>query len=357
MLSSAAPNRPRYADDIVRVLALPPGAQMQFRYDRKWVAPSILEQIPREQLAGVVILLCFLAGDGAAHPFEIIPIRFARLIRAELVGTSCLFIFEAGGFARGLDDAAVRSAIDSTNRPKLPGPSKASQALFAFDCDLRTPLPPGTPSLAAFENVVARVTKSQPFSSPETVFFTVFRMSRLGKFSWFGSWPRTKFPSRAQMGTYVLSGGKRYECEVYCLRPNESAQGEAAAKLKLSIASEDDQLTFISATHGEVDSKYDVKRFVFRSDAGIFDRLTGIRFFLTNETDGTTRREIALPILLRRNVLLGEIKFLLVGAATAITGLLAASAAGKLTPLIGTLIAIGGFLAGIAAVFPSVKKP
>jgi hypothetical protein len=218
-------------------------------------------------------------------------------------------------------------------------------------------IPPQALDLAAFEDAVSRVSKFQPFYMPQTVFFTVFRMSRIGKFSWFGSWPRTKSPGGAYMGTYVLAGGKLYECDVYCLRPNEAPTGQTPARIKLSITAEDDQLTFVSATHGDIDSKYDVKRFVFRSDPGIFDRLTGIQIFLTNETEGTTHREIALPILLRRTVLLREVKFLLVGAATAITGMLAAKAAGKLDSVTGTLLLIGGMLAGIAAVFPTVKKP
>jgi hypothetical protein len=357
LLSSAAPNRPRYADDIVRVLALPPGAQMQFRYDRRWVAPSVIAQIPREQLADEPILICFLAADSGPHGFEILPIRFARLIRAELVGTSCLLIFEARDFVDEIDDSAVRAAVSTSIRAKLPGPSPASDALFAFECTLPTPPPPGGMNLGAFENSVTRLSKFQPFSTAETMFFTVIRLHRLGKFSWFGSWPRTKSPNGADMGTYVVAGGKRYEFEIYCLRPNEPPAGGQPPKLRLTIDSEDDQLTFVSATHGEVDSKYDVKRFVFRSDPGVFDRLTGIRVSITNVNDGTTQREIALPILLRRNVLLGEVKFLLVGLATAITGLLAATAANKLTPGTATLIGIGGFLAGVAAVFPSVKKP
>lgn len=355
-LSSAPPNRPRYADDIVRVLALPIGGQMQFRYARNWIAASVVGRIPGEQLADERILICFLAGDGKSRKFEIVPIRFARLIRAELVGTSCVFVFEAGPFVSELDDADVRAAVDSATRSKLPGLSSASAALFAFECGLQAPYFERTPNLQAFESAVSRVSAHPPFSAPDTIFFTLFRLSLLRRFSWFGTWPKPRLPSRLNMGSYILPSGRRYECEVYCLRPNDPPAGAAPSKSELSAEAEDDELTFVSATQRDLDSKYDVKRFVCRSDYAVLDRLTGFRLFITAE-DGTTHRDVALPVVLRRSFLLRELKFLLVVGVTWVSAMIAAKAAGKLDWASGALLFAVAFFAGVTAIFPSVKKP
>lgn len=330
---------------------------MQFRYARNWVAAEIVERIRGERLANRSVLVCFLAGNGAAQPFEIVPIRYGRLIRAELLGTSCLFIFEAGDFVTGLNDALVRAAVDAAIVPRLPGASPANQALFAFRCTLPCPMPWIGMNLRDFEDAVSRVAAFPPFNSPDTVFFTLFRMSGLRKFSWFGTWPRPRWPSRLHMGSYVLPSGGRYECEVYCLRPTDPAAGAVGARLKLTVEADDEQLTFVSATHGEVDSRYDVKRFLCRSDVGILDRLTGFRLLITNETDNTTTRDVSLPVVLRRSFLLGPVKGVLITLATATTGMLAANAAGKLDTKTAILLVAVGLFAGIASVFPSVKKP
>lgn len=331
---------------------------MQFRYARNWVAPSIVDRIPRERLADRPVLVCFLAGNGsAAQPYQIVPIRYARLIRAELVGTSCLFIFEAGDFANDLNDADVRAAVDSSTVSRLPGVTGANQAFFVFRCTLPCPMPWRGMNLGAFESTVSRVAAFPPFTGPDTVFFTLFRLSRLRKFSWFGTWPHPRWPSRLNMGSYVLPSGKRYECEVYCLKPNDPPAGVQPGRLKLSVEADDDQLKFVSATHGDIDSKYDVKRFLCQSDVGILDRLTGFRLFITDQTNNTTYRDLSLPVVLRRSFILGPVKGLLITAAVAGTAMLAANAAGKLDLKTAALLFVLGVFAGITSVFPSVKKP
>jgi hypothetical protein len=355
LLSSAA--RPRYADDIVRVLALPTGAQMHFRYNRSWVEPSLYARIPREQLAGEAILVCFLAGDGKANPYTIVPVRYARLIRGEQVGSSCVFIFEAGAFVADLEDAAVRAATHATVRPKLPNPAPASAALFAFEAVLPVPCVERPAKLSAFEQTVDRVVKHAPFSSEDTAFFTVFRLSEIRGRSWYGTWPQ---PERLSAGAYRLSGGKRYECEVYCLRPNDPPTAKKATKLALAVGSEDEPITFASIKRGDIDSKYDVKRFVFFSEPTALSRVAGFRVFLAkgDEADSEVSRDVSVQVVLGGSLLLGPIRALLIGIGTAGPAMVAANAAGKLNDLQTVLImALLGMMAGVAAIFPTLRKP
>src|SRR5688572_18618268 len=101
-LSSSA--RPRYADDIIRMLSLPIGAQMQFRYSANWLATDVRDQVPRGLLAGEYALVCFVADDKASKPYEMVPVRFVRIIRAEQVGTSYILTLAADAFASGVTD-------------------------------------------------------------------------------------------------------------------------------------------------------------------------------------------------------------------------------------------------------------
>ncbi|MER9452049.1 hypothetical protein [Mesorhizobium sp. M0254] len=70
-LSSSS--RARYADDIIRMLALPCGGQMQFRYDGKWLADDVRNRVPYEQLADEYALVCFVAGSGDPVPYDLRP--------------------------------------------------------------------------------------------------------------------------------------------------------------------------------------------------------------------------------------------------------------------------------------------
>ena len=132
-LSSSA--RPRYADDIIRMLALPIGAQMQFRYNANWLAADVRDQVPGSRLAGEYALVCYVAAETAAVPFEMVPVRFARIIRAEQVGTSYILTLAADRFASGVTDAAIRATVAPADRAKFPSTAKASDELYAFTAD------------------------------------------------------------------------------------------------------------------------------------------------------------------------------------------------------------------------------
>src|ERR1044071_9169948 len=98
-LSSAA--RPEYARDILRVLAMPAGAQLQFRYERSLIAAGIdqkLETNP-EELRGKECLICFIDQSDRAKEPEVIPCRLASLESARLHGTTSSLTFVLGEFA------------------------------------------------------------------------------------------------------------------------------------------------------------------------------------------------------------------------------------------------------------------
>ena len=351
LLSSAS--RTRYSDDIIRILALPRGGQMQFRYANSWLSGDVRRQVPRTMLAGSYALVCYLADGAAAVSHEIVPVRLVRIIRAEQVGSSYIFTIEAQDFVSGLDDAAIRSAASDADRAQLSGPATGSGTLFAFTADLDH-RPHRDAGLVAFEATALALSAHAPFNRPETAFYTVLRVVRLSAKSWFNSWPR---PSAIAQGAFDLASGQRYECEVYCLRHYTPSADTPLPHLSLGVAATESTLDFASATRSPIDSKYDVKRFVFAAAPDVLRRVSGFNLFLTSDpTSEQGAQDITLPLIFRGSILIAALRALLIGIATAGPSMIAVNAAGKLNPDVATVVIALGVLAGAAAIFPSIRK-
>ena len=357
-LSSSA--RPRYADDIVRMLALPHGGQMQFRYSANWLADDVRARVPGEMLADEYALVCFVADGAAAIPYELVPVRFARIIRAEQVGTSYILTLAADAFAAGVTDASLRAAMTAADKARLPSAAKVANELYAINADF-TPQPHKRRSFDAFEATATALGRHSSFATEQTAFFTVRQISKVSGRSWFGTWAS---PNGIDQGAFSLKTGKRYECEVYCLRLFENppdAQGNKPPLKELALVAEanDDSIQFASARRSVIDSRYDVKRYVFAAEPEVLQRVSGFRLFLAAGGDGDerARQDISLQMVFGGSLVMAVVRAVFIGAATAGPGMIAANASGKLTPGAAILMISLGALAGIAAIFPSFRKP
>ena len=357
-LSSSS--RPRYADDIIRMLALPHGGQMQFRYSANWLADDVRSRVPGAQLADESALICFVADGTAANPYELVPVRFARIIRAEQVGTSYILTLAADAFATNLSDAALRAAMTTTDRIRLPNSAPAADELYGFSADF-DPRPHKRRSFDAFETTARTLSDHASFATEQTAFFSVRNVSEISGRSWFGTWAA---PSRIDQGAFVLRTGKRYECQVYCLRLFENQPDPHGAKpppkeLALVAEANDDSLQFASAKSSVIDSRYDVKRYVFAAEPEVLRRVSGLRLFLfaEDDADGQVRQDISLQMVFGGSLVMAALRALFIGAAAAGPGMIAANASGKLTSGTAIVMIALGSLAGIAAIFPSFRKP
>jgi len=366
--------RPRYSDDIIRILALPRGGQLQLRYGAPLLTAEVQGRVPREQLAGEAALVCFVADANAPTPFALVPVRFVTIIRAEKVGTSYIFTVAADAFVTALTDAKIRAAASSIDQQRLPAPPGASPTageIFAFS---------GTQawrehkslSLDTFEAAAERLAAHTTFNAPRSAFFTVVRVSEVRARSWFGTWPQ---PRKLNQGAFDLRAGKRYECEVYCLRLYEPPKAvpikpnpgfvfttiaSTSPKPSLGAEANDSWVQFGSAKRSIIDSRYDVKRFLFEAEPDVIRRVSGIRLFLTEGLDESStdyRQDITLPLIFRGSIFWAIIRAILIGIATAGPSMIAINAAGKLNAgAVAAVIALGA-LAGAAAIFPTIRKP
>lgn len=351
--------RPRYSDDIVRLLALPRGGQLQLRYGAPLLAADVKARVSREQLAGEAALVCFVAADNAPVPFALVPVRFVTIIRAEKVGSSYIFTVAADAFVSGLTDADVRAIATPTDRQHLPAPpdrSPTAGAMFAFSGTLAWR---GHKSLSldAFEATANRLAVHSAFNAANSSFFTVVRISEVRASSWFGTWPK---PLKVYMGAFKLKSGKRYECEVYCIDLYKEAQAVSIKKPSLGAEANDNWVQFGSSKRDIIDSRYDVKRFVFETEPNVIRRVSGIRLFLTEGLDESStdyRKDITLPLIFHGSIFWASVRVLLIGIATAGPSLIAIDAAGKLDGVTGIAVLALSALAGVAAIFPSVRKP
>ncbi|MER8505258.1 hypothetical protein [Mesorhizobium sp. M0618] len=357
-LSSSA--RARYADDIIRMLALPRGGQMQFRYDGKWLAGDVRSRVPREQLADEYALVCFVAGSSDPIPYELIPIRIARVIRAESVGTSYIFTLAADAYVSEATTGELRAAISPACRERLPSAAQGPSEIYCFSLDFEL-RPHQRLTFEAFEETAKQLSRHKSFAAEQSAFFAVRQISKISGRSWFGTWPRS---SAVEQGAFRVSTGKRYECEVYCLRLFEhpiDADGARSTPKELALVAEanDDSIQFASAKRSVIDSRYDLKRYVFAAEPEVMRRVSGIRLFLSAEGDGEdrVRQDISLQMIFGGSLVLASIRAVAIGIATAGPGMIAANAAGKLSSGAAVLMIALGALAGISAIFPSFRKP
>src|SRR5262245_6449097 len=91
LLSSAA--RPRYREDILRCLAAPVGATVQFRYQKKWIA----EHSPNS-LSGKEGLDCFV-GDAETGYQPLTPVRHVTIEHASAHCTTVSLSLKMDDFA------------------------------------------------------------------------------------------------------------------------------------------------------------------------------------------------------------------------------------------------------------------
>jgi len=342
------------------MLALPHGGQMQFRYSANWLADDVRARVPGAQLADEYALICFVADGMAANPYKLVPVRFARIIRAEQVGTSYILTLAADAFASNVADAALRAAMTAADRARLPSAAKAANELYGISTNF-DPRPHKCRTFAAFETTATELSGHASFATEQTAFFSVRQISKVSGRSWFGTWAA---PSSIELGAFSLRTGKRYECEVYCLRLFENhpdAKGVKLPSKELALVAEanDDSLQFASAKRSVIDSRYDVKRYVFAAEPEVMRRVSGFRLFLSAEGDSEerARQDISLQMVFGGSLVMAIIRVFFIGAATASPGMIAANASGKLNSGTAILMIALGALAGIAAIFPSFRKP
>ncbi len=91
--------RALYAQDVSNVAALPAGARCRFRYRRLWVGARARAAWESERLVGSDAVIVFsFQHDARIHPPAFIPVRVARVVGSEILGSFFVVDFEVGDY-------------------------------------------------------------------------------------------------------------------------------------------------------------------------------------------------------------------------------------------------------------------
>ena len=91
--------RPRYKNDVLRVLALPHGAAYQFRYESKYI-PAEIRHFLIDHLAGKPAVISFRSQPSGTGEEAIVPVRLATFIRAEQFADFFILHYQVGGYPK-----------------------------------------------------------------------------------------------------------------------------------------------------------------------------------------------------------------------------------------------------------------
>ncbi|MBC9032678.1 hypothetical protein IAG41_09765 [Sphingomonas sp. JC676] len=358
LISSSA--QQRYADDIIRALAHPAGTSFQFRYDKKYV-DGLLSQ---RSLAGEPVLICYLSVDAAAKTARLIPCRFATVVKVEIVGSSWIFTLNAGSFVAALDDAAIRAGLQQGERDQIPafdaqgnGPSGKFALSVGAEFHRNSQYAPGTKAMAAFEATATALSADPRFAPGKGLsFFTVFALNTTDR--WWWSRRKGSIEILPADGRYSLWLGWRYWLELYSYSPAGGAP--LAYPSKLACESSDPAVRFTASASHTLDSRYDLNRSHFTSTPAQMSVPAGVRISLkipdqAKPSDVVDRCDITLEARFRGALgwTIARIGFIAVGAAA--PAAIAALKADQFTWPLFAMMIVGGAIAAVGTLFPTLK--
>lgn len=356
LLSSGASRR--YRDDIIRVLALPEGADLQFRYDRRYIDEALAQQIGTGQLKHENAIVLYLWSDKENLRTETVPCRFVTVVGTEFSGSTCIIRLRVGSFVAGLDDAKLRSALSPEEISFLPhwetssgtAPKLVGKFFFAIQSALQQHV---TDDLSSFETVAAALGRYSDFAAAQsTVFYTVRRLVKFCNMSIGSSAPHDILHTAD--GSYKLSSGERYELEVYCFFPPSAKERTAT----LHISSDVEAVKFPLGKDRAINSRYDLKRFPFTVEQRTVSLSAGLRLYLTEpEAVDKAFADVILPVVFAGSLLFTLVRIIVIGLGASMPAMIAANSAGKLNLSVALVMFLAGLVAGAGTVFTSLKKP
>jgi len=255
MLSSG--ERPRYRDDIIRVMALPTGGRLQFRYRKKYVPDDVFCHLPDNGLSDCKALIAYLDTSNQDRPPEIVPCRFAQVLDSELEGEFAVIRFEVGDFAvtdQGVNPGSEASKLmpQQASLPHWENGSLKGHFLVALTRRLS-----GWQSLKdrrAWQAVVGNLGARKDFR--DCPFFYHLRTV-------IEEDANTAVPLCE--GKYVLKPDKIYRADVVHYTASTATGQQGGPWGRLEASAQGNGVQSLTTQHLAIDSPYDIKRVYFRT--------------------------------------------------------------------------------------------
>jgi len=246
-LSSGA--RPRYRDDVLRALAMPAGTRLQFRYDRKWVAPEVLHALSNGGTANVLAVIAYIDQHDPSVPPFVIPCRYASVSEAVSHGSTVSLVLTVHEFAYAQDLEALNEHLLSELGSNLPHWEEGGTLRGFYWLETRTEIRGISRSaeLDEWESIVCQLAQRKDFSE-ERCFYSVRGLYRA----------ESDHPLPVKSQSYQLRPGTEYETRIYHFHPESEPQ-----EAWLRLAGSSRLITFTSSAVAFLDSRYDLKRVRF----------------------------------------------------------------------------------------------
>jgi hypothetical protein len=287
----------RYRDDIVRAMAMPAGCELNFRYRLKYLSHSVQDHLKAGRVGrDDQVLICYLDQSDRARPVDFIPVRFARVIEAPIIGDFVVLRMRVQQFAFAADIGIFNEEVRvrSAEVPKWPTDASSQYATGAFWVEVND-YPRSvveSTSIADWQITVGHLLRRQDFSSTGP-FYQIVGLQDL----------KNRATIEMTGGQYELQPAREYELMIDHFLPSEAAGG-----FQLETALSGNAVTFITGSTMQVDSPYDRHWLRFRTQEPLRDE----RAVMTvnkkaSGEDAAVQFDLSLSVLgrLRKTVLMG----------------------------------------------------
>ena len=337
---------PQYRLDILRLLALPTGTHIRFRYAEEIVSPSLRKALSENHL-NVSVLLAHVDCNESARREDgtcpITPCRYATIVNSTKLGEFFFLNFRLEDFAPCTDLDNFQKQVAGA-RPHWANGQTTGEWCFESSAGQSCQR---IPRLDGWQDVVRFLATSEDFAK-EPFFFAVRGIFVRGESEPAKPNARGEFALRAERDHFV---------EVFHFHPEADKRGMASSVGTVQVDVSEPQLAAITSPRLPVASPYDLKTFHFRTGTG------GGGFaslFIRTTVDGgqplASQPELFIPLKIRTAWVKTAVLVIVIGGLLFVQQYLAAAAKGPVSREITLgLLSLAGITALIAVL--GLKKP
>ena len=268
-LSSGA--RPRYRQDIIRSIAMPRGSRLQFRYRLDLVAERVKQRIKDGTYKNIRVLIAYLDQQDRTKVPELVPCRFARVVHAQIHGSTTSLVFVLGEFAyaenvEAFNNQARLASGDTLPLRKRPEDKFAEGAFWLEVGDEALSNVISTRDLGDWEKIVCQLLHHEDFKT-ENCFYMVEGLYEAEE----------EKKINMKFGSYHLKPSQEYEVRIYHFLPKIAPK---TVSLRLSVSRP--SITFTTNCVQTIDSEYDMKRIRFKTGRPVLSEKSVLSVFRTN---------------------------------------------------------------------------
>jgi hypothetical protein len=245
----------QYRLDILRVMALPEGAEIQFRYDGDLIEANVRPSLGQDKRHDAPVLLAYLdltppmttTGPRAVH-----PCRHARLIASERLGQFYILRFRLEAFCHCPNLDSFQKQLASKGPQAKDG---RLQGYWVFEEELAKSCSASN-DMDVWQTAMKNLSATADYAS-EAFFFRVMGLYRRG----------SDREIKPQGGEYNLRSSSEYEWRLFHFHPEADTHKASTVSTVIQVSSASEEVKPVTSPELAIDSSYDLKSFHFRTSA------------------------------------------------------------------------------------------